>query len=245
MSKTRPPEESPWYTNAKFRFAVSVLLVGHLWAVVGRPFEFATQGPFGSSPAASAFYTPIKGYSQFAYLDHGYAFFAPDPGPSHFIQAAIDLAPSERVELKFPDLQTQWPRLSYHRHFMLAEFFNDVYHPPGGPPPEISQNATASAEWLRGRKRFETVRDSILKHLRYEHPDATIAIRRVEHRQPGLPEFFEGEISTRDERLLQVLFDTVDGLPPGTTNNDNAIDSDGKAEDVPVGQLAPVEANAK
>ncbi len=200
-------------SGRRVKIAVSVVLLIHLWGVVGRPFEFATQGPFGSSPSASTFYSPVRAYSQFMYLDHGYAFFAPDPGPSHFIQAAITDDGGTRVEMKYPDLAEQRPRLLYHRHFMLAEFLNDVHYPPGPPPAEIASDASAAAEWMRTRKRFDDVRDSILHHLRVEYPRCDVAIRRVEHRQPGLPEFFEGKVGTRDERLLRVLFDTFDGSP--------------------------------
>ncbi len=202
------------FADWRMKFAVSALLIGHLWAVVGRPLEFATQGPFGTSPSASAFFAPVRGYSQFAYLDHGYAFFAPDPGPSHFYQASISDGEGERTEVKFPDLEVQWPRLKYHRHFMLAEFFNDVHHPPGGPPAELGTDTIASAQWLRERQRFEDVRDSMLNHLRKANPRTQVAIRRVEHRQPGLPEFFQGNIGTRDPRLMRILFDTVDSFPP-------------------------------
>jgi hypothetical protein len=203
----------PLLANRRLRFGLSILLIGHLWAVIGRPLEFATQGPFGTSPSISTFFAPVRGYSQFAYLDHGYAFFAPDPGPCHFFQAAVTDSAGKLTEYKFPELAAQWPRLLYHRHFMLAEFFNDVHHPPGKPPAEIAANALATADWVRGRKRFDDVRNSLLHHLRTVHPRCEVAIRRVEHRQPGLPEFFGGGFSTRDQRLMRVLFDTVDGLP--------------------------------
>lgn len=206
----RDAAETPsLFASRRTRFAISVLVIGHLWAVVGRPFEFATQGPFGTSPSASMFFQPVRGYSQFAYLDHGYAFFAPEPGPSHFFQAALKPPQGERFERKFPDLSDQWPRLLYHRHFMLAEFLNDVYHPPGEPPAEIAADALAAAQWRQGRKRYEDIRDSILNHLRAEHPRCEVAIRRVEHRQPGLPEFLQDGTSIRDERLLQVLLDAA------------------------------------
>jgi hypothetical protein len=206
-----------WFADWRVRLGVSALVIGHLWAVVGRPLEFATQGPFGTSPSASTFYAPVRGYSQFVYLDHGYAFFAPEPGPSHYFQAAIDEAGQKRIERKFPDLEDQWPRLLYHRHFMLAEFLNDVYHPPGDAPEEIASNPEAVAEWKRGRKRYEDVRDSIVKHLRSEYPRSEVAIRRVEHRQPGLPEFLNENVGVRDERLLRVLLDSMgvdSALPP-------------------------------
>lgn len=229
-----PP--SSLFADRRVRFGLSVLLIGQLWAVMGRPLEFATQGPFGSSPSASAFYAPLRSYSQFAYLDHGYAFFAPDPGPSHLFQAAITQSDGVRVEEKFPDLTKQWPRLLYHRHFMLAEFLNDVHHPPGDPPPGIAEDPLAAAEWVRGRKRYEDVRDSILNHLRKEHPRCEVAIRRVEHRQPGLPEFIQDSIGTQDERLLRVLFDTLDGLPP---RRDDTLGAPPETLSAPPAELVP------
>jgi hypothetical protein len=75
-----------------FKAICSVLIIVHLWAVLSRPIEFATQGPFGPSPSASLLRVPVRPYSQFMYLDHGYAFFAPDPGPSHLIEAEITRA---------------------------------------------------------------------------------------------------------------------------------------------------------
>ncbi len=113
---SKPPRRS-------IRIAISLLLLWHLAAVIGRPWEFATQGPFGNSPSASTFYQVVGGYSQFLYLDHGYAFFAPDPGPSHYFVADVQATNNPKTQLKFPDLSQQWPRLLYHRHFMLAEFF--------------------------------------------------------------------------------------------------------------------------
>lgn len=209
----------------------SVLIIGHLWAVIGRPLEFATQGPFGASPSMTRFRDPVRGYSQFAYLDHGYAFFAPEPGPSHLIRATItppsgtdatttgtDAAassPSPVAPLvrNYPDLNDQWPRLLYHRHFMLAEFLNDIYHPPGEPPQEIARNPVAIREWIQARRRYETVRDSILNRLQTAYPQATVAIDRLEHRQPGLPEFMEDNVPLDAPQLYFVLPDALPPLP--------------------------------
>jgi hypothetical protein len=210
-----PPQPDTVATSRFFRIAASVLIIGHVWAMLSRPIEFATQGPFGNSPSATLFRLPVLRYSQFAYLDHGYAFFAPDPGPSHLIGATV--RPSgggDPVELRFPDLDDQWPRLLYHRHFMLAEFLNDVHHPPGEPPEELRQDPDALRSWHGSRRRYETVRDSIIGRLRARYPDAEIAIRRIEHRQPGLPEYYEGKVALNDPRLYQTLHDTIDGLPP-------------------------------
>ncbi len=168
---------------------VSLLVLWHLAAVIGRPWEFATQGPFGNSPSASTFYQVVDGYSQFMYLDHGYAFFAPDPGPSHYYVADVRSASGEETKLKYPDLSQQWPRLLYHRHFMLAEFLNNVFHPIDEPPANLDGDAIARTGWLRERQRYLDVKQSMIDHLAQQFPDATIDIQRGEHRQPGLPEF--------------------------------------------------------
>lgn len=179
--------------------------------MISRPIEFATLGPFGASPSASLFRAPVRAYSQFTYLDHGYAFFAPDPGPSHLIQAEISGPAGEPIRRRYPDLSEQWPRLLYHRHFMLAEFLNDVYHPPGDPPPGVTENPQALRAWHQSRRRYEKVRDSILDRLHARYPDSQIAINRLEHRPPGLPEFMEGKIPLDDPQLYRVLYDTYDG----------------------------------
>jgi hypothetical protein len=213
-------EESPnpgAATSLWFRIIASVLIIGHLWAVIGRPIEFATQGPFGTSPSATLFRNPVRAYSQFAYLDHGYAFFAPDPGPSHLIAATVTAKDGSVIELMYPDLRDQWPRLMYHRHFMLSEFLNNIYHPPGEPPLDIVNNPTAARDWRMARRRYETVRDSIVECLQKQHPDCEIAIRRLQHRQPGLPEFFEEKIAIDDARLVTTLLDEIEPLDPPQT----------------------------
>lgn len=220
MSGSRVTEPAPtetsldpkFATSRPFRIVASVLIIGHVWAIVGRPIEFATQGPFGTSPSATLFRNPVRAYSQFAYLDHGYAFFAPDPGPSHLIAATVKAKDGQTTELRYPDLGDQWPRLMYHRHFMLAEFLNNVYHPPGEPPQNIADNPIAAREWRMARRRYESVRDSIADCLRKQHPECDIAIERLQHRQPGLPEFFEENMPLDDARLVIMLLDEIEPM---------------------------------
>ena len=64
---------------------------------------------------------PLNVYLDVAYLNHGYGFFAPDPGPSHLIHYTIEFDSGETLTGTFPDREAYWPRLRYHRHFMLAE----------------------------------------------------------------------------------------------------------------------------
>ncbi len=195
------------FLSTRSRIAISLLVVGHLAAVVLPPLSFQTRGPLGQSPAVATAFGPIEGYSQFLYIDRGYAFFAPDPGPSHLVQAAITARDGETSETLIPDLQQHWPRLLYHRHFMMTEFLEEIYHPPG-PPLELVQADRDEAEmWVRARARYEHVRQSVIDHLRHEHPDHEVAIRRIEHLVPDLVEYQREPFELTDPRLYQVILD--------------------------------------
>ncbi len=147
-----------------------MLVIGHLLAVLLPPLSFQTRGPLGLSPAVATLLAPFEGYGQFLYIDRGYAFFAPDPGPSHLIQAAITDGGGQRIEIMYPDREQQWPRLLYHRHFMLSEFMDEIYQPPG-PPQELVELDREEAEfWVRSRARYEHVRQSVVEHLQAEYP---------------------------------------------------------------------------
>jgi hypothetical protein len=67
-------------------------------------------------------------YITATFLDHSYKFFAPNPGPSHLVRYDLYFADgSSRVNRDdqiLPDRVGHWPRLLYHRHFMLTEFMN-------------------------------------------------------------------------------------------------------------------------
>jgi hypothetical protein len=259
------------------RLGLSFLIIGHLWGVIGRPLEFATQGPFGPSPSMTLLRRPVRGYGEFMYLDHGYAFFAPEPGPSHLIRATIVPPGGQRSENGaaqqqgasqkgespdapvqdltkrdvaaqyiatqsgavqggaeqggatpvegdagvvrfFPDRVDQWPRLLYHRHFMLAEFLNTVYHPPGEPPLEIRNDAVASRDWRMSRARYEAVRDSIVRCLNKKYPGMGVKVDRIEHRQPGLPEFMRDGVKLDAPQLYLVLEDVSPEPSAAETN---------------------------
>lgn len=59
-------------------------------------------------------------YNQLLFLNHGYHFFAPDPGPSTLISYQIDRPGNTPIQGRIPDVSIA-PRLRYHRYFMLAE----------------------------------------------------------------------------------------------------------------------------
>ncbi len=208
-----PPDSgrnSRWSRPA--RFVVSLLLAGHLLAVVLPPLAFQTSGPLGLSPSVEMAIVPVEQYSQFMYLDRGYAFFAPDPGPSHLIQAGLTDGSGKLTEQIYPDRQQQWPRLLYHRYFMLAEFLNDAHQPPG-PPPELGKEAPEAAlSWRDARARYEHLRHSMAKHLEHTHPGSTVGIQRIEHLIPGVIEFQERPTDLTDKRFYAVLLDNPQAL---------------------------------
>jgi len=195
-------------TNKYVRCAISLLLIGHLLAVVLPPLSFQTGGPIGQSPAISTiFAAPLEAYSQFLYVDRGYAFFPPDPGPSHLVHVAMTALDGSLVESLIPDLDVHWPRLLYHRHFMMTEFLETIYQPPG-PPSDLVEAAPEEAEyWVRTRRRYEHVRQSIIDHLRHEHPGHDVAIRRIEHLIPDVIEYRLYPVALTDPESYRVMLD--------------------------------------
>jgi len=102
------------------RLVVSVVLVWHLVAIL--------LGPLSLPPSilASAVQPLFRPYIRAAFLDHSYKFFAPDPGPSHLIRYDVVTADGSHRRGTFPSRSENWPRLLYHRHFMLTEFIGSA-----------------------------------------------------------------------------------------------------------------------
>ncbi len=106
---------SPWSVTR--RRWVSVLLLLHLGAIFVAPL--AVVDP--ASEFSVSLHRTISPYTQSLFLDHGYRFFAPEPGPSHFVIYEIQQADGNLITGRFPDPDNNWPRLLYHRWFMLSE----------------------------------------------------------------------------------------------------------------------------
>ncbi len=137
-SSETPPTQSERSTAAggwsrPLRVVVSVLVVLHLAAVIIPPFTLATSSPMEGtvSPLASRLLVVVRPYVEAAYLWHGYAFFAPNPGPSHLVRYRLTFDDGRPpVVAMFPNRDRHWPRLLYHRHFMLAEQLHADFVPP-------------------------------------------------------------------------------------------------------------------
>jgi hypothetical protein len=184
------------------RWVLSGLLLLHVTAVFVAPFTFATsRAPGMASPFAATVMNFLSPYIDAAFLNHGYFFFAPNPGPAHLVKYRLEFRDGrESVERMFPDLQRHWPRLLYHRHFMLAESLNGRFVPPQ-PPPEMAADPVARAGWQRSRRSYELLRDSYAEHLRARYGASRVTLTRVEHRLPSPFEVLERGMRLDDPSL--------------------------------------------
>ncbi|WP_231753245.1 hypothetical protein [Rosistilla carotiformis] len=90
-------------------------IVFHFFAVCTAP---ASIPP---SPAlARSAWRMCSGYLQALYLNHGYHFFAPDPGGATLLSYEATRSDGSSDWNRLPDRQLS-PRLRYHRHFLLTE----------------------------------------------------------------------------------------------------------------------------
>lgn len=188
------------------RWVASCFIALHLLAVFAEPFRFFSRSSRGTSPAADVPREWLAPYVEFAYLNHGYFFFAPDPGPSHLIDCQLTFADGERASLRFPDRTAQWPRLLYHRHFMLSENLHQLWVPPVAPD-LVAADQSLAQDWQAERNRFLAIRDSMAKHLTARYDAQSVTIDRVEHLLPSDEDVFIEKMRLNDRRLYVTLPD--------------------------------------
>jgi hypothetical protein len=196
----KSPNGEPGYRRlaAHWRVILSVVLLIHLTAVIAAPWS----GPDGASPVASAVVRPFGPYLDAAYLGHGYRFFAPEPGPGHFIRYELELADGKSQAGTFPDLKTERPRLFYHRHFMLTEKL-DGFRLRGELPADAPSEAKQA--WEAERNLFNTIARSYANHLLHESGARKVKLQLVEHNLPVPARVAEGQKLT-DPQLYQVVW---------------------------------------
>ncbi|PQO34742.1 hypothetical protein DTL21_14685 [Bremerella cremea] len=179
-----PPQSPVPHPNWSpgFRGFVSVLLLVHLTALF--------VGPCASPPPSSMWAREAEAvfepYLHVAFLkDHGYRFFAPNPGPSHLVRyELLDEADQKIGEGTFPNLDEHWPRLLYHRHFMISESLFNMANISDEPPPPDAHPAVR-ADYESARDLRNAYLDSISRHLARQYPEAAkIRIVMVQHSIP-------------------------------------------------------------
>ena len=184
-----------------FRIAISLLLLVHLAIVIATPAAMVMPG----SRLARWLLRGAAPYVQAGNVSHGYAFFAPDPGPGHIIEYELRFADGRTERGKIPDSNQHWPRLRYHRHFMLSEqlaaLWEDEPPRPDNPRFEIIWQQD-HMRWERQRNDFQKRANSYGRHLLNISGANEVEMHLMRHHLLT-PEELAGGRSPRDRDLLE------------------------------------------
>lgn len=145
---------------------LSVILIGYLTVVLLGPLTV----PFASEHLTRPLGQLVEPIQQALFLRHGYRFFGPDPGPSHIVKYKITQHDSSPLAGTFPDRESQWPRLRYHRWFMLSE---TLYSDAAGmlsekEHAELIENISLEIDDLRLRRETAVMDELVLQRTRIE-----------------------------------------------------------------------------
>jgi hypothetical protein len=185
---------------------VSVLILVHLTVVIATPLALVTP----RSRLAERIVLWAAPYVQAGNISHGYAFFAPDPGPSHLIHYELEFSDGRVVKGKLPDLDKHWPRLLYHRHFMLSEQLAAMAR-RADPPPQPEMPADLAyveawkdeyANWKIAREQFMQRARSYAVHLLKSRGAERVHLQLIRHEIPAAVDVRRGRKLT-DEGLYR------------------------------------------
>jgi hypothetical protein len=158
------PGRSPGHLPFVVRFVISLLVAWHLTAVFMAPMSISVATTESAIVAISQ-RPPMQWYLDALYLNHGYHFFAPDPGDGHLIRYQVmDDRGGVVKEGEFPNRKDQWPRLRYHRYFMLAD--------------QCQLPAPTEAEEKRWQ---ETYLKTYARQLLREYGGQSVRVQRIVH----------------------------------------------------------------
>ncbi len=161
------------------RLVVSLGLLGYFAAVIVPPLA----GPPPASELAVAALQPLRPLVGGLFLGHGYRFFAPDPGPGHSIQWTMQLADGSALTGSIPDRDADWPRLLYHRRFMISEKIAAVVPPPDAPE-EVRQ---------RSRGDWQPLVKDVAGQLLSRYGGSQVTLQMTEHYLPAPEEVLRAE----------------------------------------------------
>jgi hypothetical protein len=178
---------------AGLRLLISAAILYHLAAV----FLGAWIGSPPTSPFAESLARPFRAYIAAVDLNHGYRFFAPNPGPSHIFRYRLTFDDGSTQEAHFPNRGEHWPRLIYHRYFMLSENLNVLR-------PNVREPAEQTREHMEAMQRFAALARSYASHLLRSHAAEQIDWEFVRHYQPSPAEIREGR-SLDDDEFYETL----------------------------------------
>ncbi len=143
-------------------------------------------------------------------MGHAYKFFAPDPGPSHLVQYDLELADGTHRKGTFPDRHEHWPRLLYHRHFMLSEFIATVapqlptdasLNPPSTMPPAVQHEYAKQQAYAQ----------SYANHLLHTSGARRVTLQLRRHMLPSPEEVLKGTPLDHPESYIDRPLGTFTG----------------------------------
>ncbi len=173
--------DGPIVWSQTARIVASIAIAFHVSAVFIAPFA----SPPPASDLAQAMARVIQPYLKGVAIDNGYRFFAPEPAASHLVRYKIEKNDGTTVEGTFPDAERHWPRLLYHRHFMVAETLFNLAAPVAEIPPGGFPTDEQRALFDRERERADTLKYALAKYLFNLYPDGKrVQMLLVEHEIP-------------------------------------------------------------
>ena len=187
----------------------------HFLGVLSEPLRFFSRSEIQTGPEFSWLGETMKPYSQWLYMNHGYFFFAPNPGPGHLIQCSLSsrsvTEPSENESIQtlfLPDRNEHWPRLLYHRYFMLSEFYTSRFAPQ-----QVTEVLRRDLEfmprWAFDKEIYDQIQSSIVASLKHTRGKEKVQLRRVERLLPEPDQVLREGWNLNDPRLTIVLPETM------------------------------------
>lgn len=227
MTNSKATTAKEFRLSRRWQWLLLVPVTVHLLAVFSEPFHFFSRSEVQTAPDATLLRSWLHPYSQWMYLDHGYFFFAPNPGPGHLlrISASDDPLPpavehrsqedettSDALVHLLPDRKSQSPRLLYHRYFMLSEFYYNRYA-PYELTPELSRDPVLLQNWKSDRKLYISIQQSIISHTKYKTGKTFVRLDRLERALPDRASILKQGIRLTDPQWISVLPETMSESP--------------------------------
>ena len=185
-------------------------LLVHALGVLSEPLRFFSRSDVRTGPEFVWLGETMKPYSQWLYINHGYFFFAPNPGPSHLIQysrgapSALPTDPSPTQKHLLPDRNEHWPRLLYHRYFMLSEFYTSRFAPQQVAV-ELKTDVDFMSSWASDKVLYDQIQNSIKASLKHSLGTEINSLQRIERALPDSQQVLKDGWTLNDARLTSVL----------------------------------------
>lgn len=150
-----------------WKIGVSALLLYHLCGLMVTPATIEPSPQFFRD-----IYPAFGPYLQFLNMNQGSHFFAPEPGASTLIGYVVETNGGGQITGRLPH-RGIWPRLLYHRHFMLTESLAQA----DDADPRIGQLLTRA----------------LARELMREHGGRSVMLTRLTHFLAGMEDVRAGK----------------------------------------------------